>query len=290
MGHEINTVYTLTAPSGAVAVFNDDTDPDFAGYLTKIDKRWPSVRGGDQDRTAGHGGIQGARKWQSRLFICEGFIQSLPIDDRLEQIERLMLANEALDGDATLSWTDAASVDRQIMYLRLEPEHEIGGDLPKNFQFILRSKDYREYSQTINSETASFVAVTTGGITFPISFPFSFGGGTLVGNLTCTNAGNQPSPPKIRIDGPCLNPVIYSAENDAYMRIDYDLPAGDYLELERAADYPVKLNGTDDLYRVFDDANSTWWELLPGDNDIRIYADAYDATGGVTVYWRDAWL
>ena len=42
-------------------------------------------------------------------------------------------------------------------------------------------------------------------------------------------------------------------------------------------------NGTDDLYRVFDDANSTWWELLPGDNDIRIYADAYDATGGVTV-------
>lgn len=47
-----------------------------------------------------------------------------------------------------------------------------------------------------------------GGFTFPITFPFSFGGGLSPNTATISNAGDVTCWPTMVITGPCLNPTI----------------------------------------------------------------------------------
>ena len=291
MGHEINAVYTIeNAGNGVTAVLNDPTDDNYVGLMTDLKGPWPSVRGGDSDRPGGDGALRGPRKNASRYWTCEGIIEAWPPTTRNERIDRLTLACDALDDDATIKWTDAAGVDKQVMYLRLESEHEVGDTIPKKFMFVMRSTDHRVFSQTLHEESATFEALSSGGVIFPIVFPVVFGAGVLTAQMTVTNAGNQPTPPIVRIDGPALNPRVYNATVDASMVIDYDIPAGEYITIDRYADYPVTLNGSGNIYRAFDEVNSEWWELAPGDNDIRLYCDSFSDGSGATVYWRDGYL
>ena len=290
MGHEINAIYSIENPNGTTAVLNDPTDDNYVGIMNDLTGMWPSVRGGDSDRPGDHGTLPGPRKWAARLWTAKGVIEAWPADTRNERIDRLTLACDALDDDVTIKWTDAAGVAKQVMYARLQSEHEVSGGMPKDFMLIFAARDYRVFSQTLNEETATFEALSSGGVIFPIVFPVVFGAGVLTAQIVATNAGNQPAPPIVRIDGPCLNPRVYNATVGADMIIEYDIPAGEYIEINRYGTWPVTLNGTDNIYQVFDDVNSEWWELDPGDNDIRLYCDSHSTGSGVTIYWRDAYM
>ena len=291
MGHEINAIYTIeNSGNGYTAVLNDPTDDNYVGLMTDLKGVWPGIRGGDSSRSAGNGAQRGVRKRSARKWMATGVIEAWPPTTRNERIDRLTLACDALDDDATIKWTDASGIDKQIMYLRLGDEHDVTGGMPKDCLFALDSTDYRVFSQELHEESATFEALSSGGVIFPIVFPVVFGAGVLTAQMTVTNAGNQPTPPIVRIDGPALNPRVYNATVDASMVIDYDIPAGEYITIDRYADYPVTLNGSGNIYRAFDEVNSEWWELAPGDNDIRLYCDSFSDGSGATVYWRDGYL
>jgi hypothetical protein len=49
---------------------------------------------------------------------------------------------------------------------------------------------------------------STGGFTFPHTFPFAINSTVVSGQVSLFNAGNETGPVTMRIDGPCVGPVI----------------------------------------------------------------------------------
>ena len=68
----------------------------------------------------------------------------------------------------------------------------------------------------------------------------------------------------------------------------YTLNPGEYFDV-----YPergrILLNGVSDRYSALDFAQSTWFQIQPGSNDIRLLASSFSSPAALTVYWRNAY-
>lgn len=90
--------------------------------------------------------------------------------------------------------------------------------MPIDIQFALgnlagvtlqwNSSDPRLYAAPTDSAITSPPG-TISGLTFPLGFPFSFGGGSVAGTIQLTNAGNLDCPLLLTINGPCTNPSVF---------------------------------------------------------------------------------
>jgi hypothetical protein len=114
----------------------------------------------------------------------------------------------------------------------------------------LHATDPRLYAAPSTALVAS-VPTPGGGLTFPVTFPASFGGGSSTANLFPNNTGNIEMRPVLVITGPCTNPrVINSATGWALTftnpaQTGYTLNAGDTLTIDLDARTILYLvNGT----------------------------------------------
>lgn len=106
--------YTLTGPDGSVAVFNDSTDPNYVGMA-----RWSGLDSSDIresfDLHAGEpGGIQGQNFRGGRPVTGTIEILGTSTTDRNTKWQRLKRAANALDADATLSFTPDGGLASQV--------------------------------------------------------------------------------------------------------------------------------------------------------------------------------
>lgn len=95
------------------------------------------------------------------------------------------------------------------------------------------------------------------------------------------NIGTFTSPPVVTIEGPYDDPVLTQTETGYYVAITGSGILGDELEID-FLNRTIKKNGASVYSQL--DAFSTWWELLPGENNI-----AYVGGGTATMAWRSAW-
>lgn len=130
-------------------------------------------------------------------------------------------------------------------------------------------------------------SVSGGGMAMPMVFPLVFTT-TTVTELTLTNNGTRSTPPIFTVHGPVASG--FALDNDTTGRSIYftaNLGSADVLVVD-VDKRSVKLNGAErkDLY---DSAQSTWWELAPGDNAVRLRGSGM-ATGvtDLTVQFHDA--
>jgi hypothetical protein len=140
----------------------------------------------------------------------------------------------------------------------------------------LSAADPRLYGLTQNLVTAGVDDVADVGIQFPIAAPLGFGGAIAPGSTTVTNAGNFAEPFVMRIYGPCTDPVVTRAGDGLALSFTTTIADGDYLELNTAF-RTVKLNGVTNQYSVLD-GGSTWFDLVPGGNDLRLTRTGADVS------------
>lgn len=288
---ELNVKYTLTSPTGDVAVFNDQTDPNYVGVLTEvtgIDS--PDIRESADDLVQADGGIHGDFFFGRRPITMTGIIlnPASPADRNSRQ-DKLSRASLALRGDALLQWTPSGGAAQRVLVRRNQPMR-VTGAWQKQFQLALVAADPRIYSNTLNtSSVATAAAATTAGRSYSKVFPIAYGASPPLGQLLITNAGGVTTYPILRVYGPGNNPRIYNFTTGQAIVLSYGLGAGDWLTID-TLNHTVLLNDTASRYSALDFFNTSWWGLVPGVNDIRISFDTFLAGSSLRVDWRDAWL
>ncbi|MEQ8834267.1 MAG: hypothetical protein RIB67_07455 [Miltoncostaeaceae bacterium] len=129
------------------------------------------------------------------------------------------------------------------------------------------------------------------GVEFDLTFDLAFTG-TAVSSMNLTNAGNMPSPPLWRIEGPVTDPVIESLTTGEEIATTADLSAGQELWID-VGRRTARLGAEDGTLRLdlIDEASTAWFDLTPGVNEVRL-TGAGMTTGQTTLTarWRDARL
>lgn len=147
--------------------------------------------------------------------------------------------------------------------------------------------DPRVYSEEEHSE-GIVAASQTGGMVFPLEFPLVFGSGG-AGTATLANTGNFGARPVVTISGGVLvGPRLEHAGLGVSVRLPgLSVPDGSTLVIDFDA-RSVLLDGVSRYSEV--SADTVWWDLVPGDNEVRFSVGSGGVGVSATVIWRDAWL
>lgn len=291
--------YELIAADGTRVVFGNNAtakaDADYIGPINPdggiqglLDTA--VVRESSTDLVERDGATHGSF-WLGRR---SGTIQGMFTPDVLDMTTiaaaeaKLKRATRALRSDLILRWTPPNdSSPRQLRCRRQDGPH-VTGRRPKQWQVTLVSTDV--YALASTEQT---VVITAGaaagevGIPDPIPDPITTSYNT-TGQQYCVNAGDAPTWPRFRIDGPIVNPQLLNNTTGKSVVLNYTLNSGEYLDVypDRGA---ILAGGTADRYSALNFAASTWWQLQPGSNDVRLLASSYSSPAALTVYFRNAY-
>ena len=146
--------------------------------------------------------------------------------------------------------------------------------------------DPRIYSQAATTQTVSQASVSGTGLVFPITFPLSFGGAVSGGQFVANNAGEFAAPWTATISGPIVNPVLENVTTGQTVAFTGSLTTGETLVIS-SIDHSILFNGTASRYSWLV-VGSSWWELVPGDNTVRLAGTS--GSGSVSFTYRSAWV
>lgn len=297
---QVGIPYILTGPDGTRAVFNDPTDSDFVGYLnpdTGITGLLDSagVRESVSNLVEADGSVQGNNYLSRKTGTIQGILMpDSPTNTNVRE-SKLKRATRGLRAasPATLTFTPDGSVTRQIQIYR-QGSLALSGRRPKTFVIPCSTPDVYQYAAT----ESSFVIVPSAisgelGFGSPFSSPITNSYHSTGSNVV-SNIGDAETWPRIRIDGPVVNPVVTSTYNSLVQQIGltYTLNAGEFMLINtKPGSRSVLFNGTLNRYSSYaaNFATNSWWSLQPGSNQVQLFAQSYSAGAQVTVYWRHAW-
>lgn len=158
-------------------------------------------------------------------------------------------------------------------------------NLVKQFSAQIVAKDPRKYGQAMTVGPISPPS-SSGGLSFPLSFPLDFAATVTPGTLSFYNPGNIAAPCVIRIDGPTVGAAITHTSSSAQLLFADTLTinSGEYLIIDMAARTARLMNQSSRIGYV---TSRGWFNLDPGANDI-----TYNGTGGTMTLTapQGAWL
>lgn len=255
----------------------------------------PQVRSGDASRAREHG-----------LFIGLDVFGGREVTITAELGPVVGETFEESWGDLASATTPGGSIESPL-YLNLPGFGTLVSmarcrkrQMPIDIQFALgnlagvtlqwNSSDPRLYTTPTASATTSPPG-TTSGMTFPLGFPFSFGGGSVAGTAQLTNKGNLDCPLLLTITGPCTNPTVFLTNGltGATYSLGFDLSinAGDQLVIDtdmHTATY-YTAGTTLGSTRLMDMVAGSQWFTLPAEaiSTLQFLTGDTVATGTVTV-------
>jgi hypothetical protein len=135
------------------------------------------------------------------------------------------------------------------------------------------------------------------GFTFDLTFDTVFPESTVIGTTNIPNIGSVNAYPVMRLWGPCVVPRIENVSDTLpdgspkRMVFDITLVVGEYLEVD-TRERTVLLDGqrSRNRYQTIDFTVSTWFSLLPGDNRIRFFPQAFGGNSRAQFLYRAAFL
>jgi len=158
-------------------------------------------------------------------------------------------------------------------------------------QCALVAQDPRIYAGILSSAQTG-LPTQTGGLTLPLTVPFTIDGVLTGGRVDLLNAGTTDTALTLRIDGPVLSPTVVIQRVDGsvqQIRFDLDLAAGQWLDISSAARTAL-LNG---LPQANQRGRAIWdidpYPLQPGTSVLRFLAGGFNVTTEITASWRSAW-
>lgn len=295
LGIENGTKYVLTR-AGIRATFNDATDPDHVGFLD-AENGATGLDGADMREVAdeiveGDGGIHGDDFWLGRRpHTFTGIIDAnsgiAVVGERITRLRQIVNGARKKGSEALIQWQTTNGVP-VFLSSRAQQPLRIAGRLPKQFTIAFVSASPLILSADLHSSSVAAAAGSVGGFTSPLTSPLT-SGALPSGQVIVNNAGTEDTPPIYVITGPITNPVILNATTNEAMYLTYTLGAGEFLQIDTGELPSVMLNGTAARDSAFDFLRSYWPKLIPGNNDIRLFATAFSAPASLRVDWRDAW-
>lgn len=127
---------------------------------------------------------------------------------------------------------------------------------------------------------------------FPFEFPVEFG--ERANRVTINNSGDVSTPVLIEFHGPATNPIVSNETTGEYIKVNRTLGENDVLEVSTAfGDKTVEIVSPDGTrINVFNyiDLDSSFFNLITGDNDISFSSDDVDQTGTVKIIYKKRYL
>ncbi|MGH9087563.1 MAG: hypothetical protein ACRDYZ_05540 [Acidimicrobiales bacterium] len=221
-------------------------------------------------------------------------------------LKRLAAALQPGGTTETPFWFQLPGLPQLCSMVRVRKRH-FPIDLPwsaglAKVQVLLHSTDPRLYAPTQTS-TAN-LPTPLGGMTFPATFPLSFGGGSATGDVTIDNTGNVEMRPILVITGPCTSPKV--ANDQAGWSLTFTNPAqtgftlstGESLIVDTGARTVLLTTGTGmpAPHENWVVPGSTWPSVdvagvQPGANTLQFSSsDATTVAGQLSVHWAPAFL
>jgi hypothetical protein len=153
------------------------------------------------------------------------------------------------------------------------------------------AQDPRIYSGA-ESTAATGLTQFAGGLSAPLTAPFTVGGTLSGGFASLVNAGTVATGMNMRIDGPVDTPRLVLQAPDGtstQLQFDLQLAADQWLDVDSVARTAL-LNGLPGSNQF---GLATWgWDqypLPPGTSTLRFFADRFEAGALATATWRSAW-
>lgn len=284
LAQQFGAIYTLTSPTGDVAVFNDPTSPDYVGMLTEVTGLDSAeVRESAEDLVEADGGAHGYFYFGRRPIVLSGRVFGhASITERNLRLDRARRASMSLRPkidatgaitEGTLAWTPTGGLPVFTTVRRQQPFRE-SGNWVKDFQIPLVSEYAVIFGQTLKT-SASLASAT------PTVFE---------------NQGNYPSYPVFQITGPSgsvTNPTVTvdpAATGDptlVFKTTGLVLAQNEVVEfdmLNHSGKFTAGARIGQSANRFIDFTTGAFPALLSGDNTVTL------GVGGTLVMrYRDTW-
>lgn len=237
-------------------------------------------------RARGHGSTASEAFYTDRVMVLEGLILT-------ESPELLSAALDLLNASVTLEqFTMIVSETGYIRHVLAQRQGEIIVTRLNNrqarFSFQVVAKDPRKFGDLITVSTR--LPSSSGGRTYPDTYPLTYSGVTETGVVRLTNAGNEQAPVWLRVDGPVPAggwTVTHVGKKQALtFASSLSLTSGEFVTVDMDR-REVLAQGQ--AARAGYVTSRGWFSLDPGDNDIAFSAANYSATAQLTVTTKPAW-
>jgi len=196
--------------------------------------------------------------------------------DRQELFNRRRTVHQHFNpkyGLGTLVWEDDSGSAYCLDCIPLEIVFQDGKGLGPTYQqsiiqFLAPNPFWYESTQ-IEKILVGF----SGGLSFPFSFPISFG--TVTSLITITNEGNVNTPVTIMFHGEVNDPEIVNLTTNETISVTKDIADGEILIINTAfGNKSVQIYSGGNYSDAFEyvDPDSVFWQLIPGGNQVRYLA------------------
>lgn len=192
-------------------------------------------------------------------------------------IDRLNAACAPFDTELTVM---ESGRERWCMVRRAGDVIPVTTDLSATWSIQVVAPDPRKFSAPLTASTG--LPSTTGGLTVPLTVPFSIAATTVSGQVSLTNPGNESGPVVLRIDGPCTGPVITHVGSGLSLVFASSLVlnAGEWLTVDTEA---RQVLANDQASRNGYVTSRGWFSFVPGENTFTFTAAAYTSGALLTV-------
>jgi hypothetical protein len=141
-------------------------------------------------------------------------------------------------------------------------------------------------------DTSEPLIAFIGGFQFPLSLPTQMG--VQGDSRLLINQGDVHTPVLIEFQGPASNPVIKNNTTGEFIKVNRDIGPDQKLVINTAfGQKRVEIENSDGTFtNVFNwiDLDSTFFSLIPGDNEIEYQADSGGNYAAVTVTYRNRYV
>lgn len=286
-------VWTLGDPVAPTVWLSGGIDPWGVEWAITAPEAWresPPIKLGLEDRPD-DGAWFGRGAYQARVLEIDGaFLHRAADEDLLDETaERLQGAlHPAVD-------TLLSVTERVPKQLTVRPSGKVGvypvrgNRRIRRFSFVLTAADPFKYAVQLESVPLRLMnPAAMPGITHPLTHPVNYGGAPVDSQdrQTVVNAGNLPVAPVLVFDGPVPRPAVTNRTTGERFGLDLTLAAGQTAAVDLAAK-SVLVDGVPRA--AARSAQSEWWRLNPGPNDLQFTADTYDPAAKARLTFRPRW-
>ena len=222
----------------------------------------PNPKDNAEDRPQGDGDYETVRTWRDgRGVTVEGDYVGTSIADA--QAMRLRLAALQASGEPS-QFRVADESGALSARMRLAGKVLLPDDLYQpffTFSFQVASSLPYRYGDIVNVSTG--LATRGTGISFPVTFPITFGEPGSTGRAVARNPGTADAYSTFSVAGGVMPGgfTVVHVESGRQIRIDRDLPAGSFVDLDSRRGTAL-LNGTSPIPGSL--TRSEWWPVPRG--------------------------
>ncbi|MFD6149370.1 phage distal tail protein [Streptomyces sp. NPDC060243] len=260
----------------------------------------PPLRTQDVEPPGEDGLWVGADYYSGRLIRLDASIKTP--DSRADGLDYLAQLQDAADTTAVRG-QGGTSMDLRLKLpgrpvrvargrlRKLEPDmsQSVHGWMPLDVEF--QAVDHLFYDDEPDTGGMGLGLLTTGGLTFPLEFPFTIAGDpAAVGRPGYLQVeGTAPTWPVLRVAGPCSNPTITHVTSGRSLTVQTTLAVGEWVEIDTRPGWRTVLRNNGGAAPLTPTSRIDLFRFTPGLNEVRWTATDNTLTSSLALTWWPAW-